>query len=193
MARILSRNEPRTSNHNQNINFNQQEELIMTHDLPSDHLNAIGVLTRREVEARILTPLLEALSDEFGKPRILEVTRQVIANIARQQGEQLAVSMGGCTLAHFAASMEAWKKDDAMQMDILEQTETCFAFNVRRCRYAEMYRALGVPELGTLLSCSRDFTLVEGFNPAIHLQRTQTIMEGAEYCDFRFHLEEGRS
>ena len=27
-----------------------------------------------------------------------------------------------------------------------------------------------------------------GFNPAIELTRTQTIMEGAPFCDFRFRL-----
>jgi hypothetical protein len=49
-----------------------------------------------------------------------------------------------------------------------------------------MYRALGLAELGSSLSCQRDFSLIEGFNPAIQLTRTQTIMEGAPFCDFRF-------
>jgi hypothetical protein len=51
-----------------------------------------------------------------------------------------------------------------------------------------MYRALGIPEVGALLSCNRDFSLVEGFNPAVTLTRTQTVMEGAPHCDFRFEL-----
>jgi hypothetical protein len=51
-----------------------------------------------------------------------------------------------------------------------------------------MYRALGIPEIGALLSCNRDFSLVEGFNPAVKLTRTQTVMEGASHCDFRFEL-----
>ncbi len=35
-----------------------------------DTLNeAIGVLTRREVEARILAPVIEALGDEFGRDK----------------------------------------------------------------------------------------------------------------------------
>lgn len=55
-----------------------------------------------------------------------------------------------------------------------------------RCRYAEMYRSLGIPEVGVLLSCNRDFSLVEGFNPDVQLTRTQTIMQGASPCDFRF-------
>jgi hypothetical protein len=31
-----------------------------------DSLNSIGVINRREIEARIVSPLLEALGDEFG-------------------------------------------------------------------------------------------------------------------------------
>ena len=71
-------------------------------------------------------------------------------------------------------------------MDVLRQDTERFDFNVTRCRYAEMYRALGIPEVGALLSCNRDFALIEGFNSHVKLRRTQTIMEGAPHCDFRF-------
>jgi L-2-amino-thiazoline-4-carboxylic acid hydrolase len=57
---------------------------------------------------------------------------------------------------------------------------------VTRCRYAEMYRALGIPELGEVLSCQRDAALIEGFNPGVTLERTHTIMQGAATCDFRY-------
>ena len=39
-----------------------------------------------------------------------------------------------------------------------------------------------------MLSCNRDFALIEGFNPTVKLERTQTIMEGATHCDFRYSL-----
>ncbi|HSC72405.1 MAG TPA: L-2-amino-thiazoline-4-carboxylic acid hydrolase, partial [Candidatus Methylomirabilis sp.] len=52
-----------------------------------------------------------------------------------------------------------------------------------------MYRALGIPELGAVLSCGRDYALGDGFNPDLQLTRTQTIMEGAPFCDFRYRLE----
>jgi hypothetical protein len=96
--------------------------------------------------------------------------------------------MGAADMPHFAVSLENWKKDGALEMEVLEQTGEKFAFNVRRCRYAEMYRALGIPELGKLLSCNRDASLIEGFNPDIRLTRTQTIMEGAAFCDFRYEI-----
>lgn len=156
--------------------------------MSEDTLNMIGVLTRREIEARIIAPLLEAFSDEMGGKRVLEITQQVIQRVAREQGEALARLAGGCTLAHFARSLEAWERGDARQTSIVEENEKRLVFNVRRCRYAEMYTELGIPELGKILSCTRDFTLIEGFNPDIHLTRTQTIMEGAAYCDFDYEV-----
>ena len=156
---------------------------------PPDNLNSVGVLIRREIEARLLAPMIEALSKEFGRERVLEVARGTIVDIARRQGTQLADNLGGGTLEHLAAALESWQAGDAMQMDILEQTDIKFSFNVRRCRYAEMYQSLGIPELGVLLSCNRDQALIEGFNPAITLSRSQTIMEGASFCDFRYELK----
>ena len=156
---------------------------------PPDQLNNLGVLNRREIEARILAPLLQALGEEFGSRRVLEVARRVVIDIARQQGAALVGTMGGSNLPQFAASLENWKKSGALEIEVLEQNETRFSFNVRRCRYAEMYRSLGISELGSLLSCNRDAALIEGFNPDIKLTRTQTIMEGAPFCDFRYDLK----
>ena len=151
----------------------------------------IGVLTRREVEARILLPVVEAFASEFGREKVLKVLSATIVGIARQQGEQLRRAMGGDAISHFADSMAAWKRDNALEIEVLEQSEAVFNFNVTRCRYADMYRDLGIPELGAVLSCDRDFALVEGFNPRITLSRSQTIMTGAPCCDFRYRLNPG--
>ena len=155
---------------------------------PADYMNAVGLLNRREIEVRLLAPLLNALCTEFDRERVWEIARKVILDIARQQGTQLATSMDSNDLEHFADVQETWKKDNAIQTEVLELTHKKFSFNVYRCRYAEMYQHLGVPELGKMLSCDRDFALIEGFNPLIQLTRTQTIMEGADICDFRFEM-----
>ena len=158
---------------------------------PPDYMNEVGLLNRREIEARLLAPLLKALGAEFGMEKVREITQHVILETARQQGVQLAHSLKANDLEHFAVVQEGWKKDNAIQTEVLELTERKFSFNVFRCRYAEMYHHLGIPELGTMLSCQRDFALIEGFNPKIKLTRTQTIMEGADICDFRFEQEPG--
>jgi len=156
-------------------------------ELPPDHLNQlIGVLTRREVEARLLAPLVAALETEFGEERVLRVLRETIVAIARRQGADLVQAVGGDSLAHFRESFAHWTRGKALEIEVVEEGEQIFAFNVTRCRYAEMYRELGILRLGPILSCSRDFALIEGFNPRIRLARTQTLMEGAPHCDFRY-------
>lgn len=162
--------------------------------VPEDNLNAkIGVLTRREVEARILAPMLDAIGEAFGRERVLEVMRETIVKITKKQGAELAGFMGGVTFQHFADSLRFWTMDDALGIDVIEQTEEVFSFNVTRCRYAELYEKLGIRDLGTALSCARDYALIEGFNPDVSLKRTQTIMEGAPHCDFRYCLKKGKS
>ena len=157
--------------------------------MPSDiELNAIGVLKRRAIEARIVAPLLEALGKEFGEARVREVARDVIAGIARDQGKALAKAAGDNSVEAFAASLDRWTADDALTMEMVDTTPGHLAFNVTRCRYAEMYRELGIPELGAVLSCNRDATLIEGFNPEVRFTRTQTLMGGAACCDFRYEL-----
>lgn len=158
---------------------------------PPDTLNDIGVLKRREIEARILAPLVDALAAEFGRDRVLRIAKTVITRIAREQGRALADRMRGNTLAHLAKSQADWLKGDALTIEVLRADDTAYDYDVTRCRYAEMYRALGIPELGAVLSCGRDFALGEGFNRDLTLSRTQTIMEGAARCDFRYRMKPG--
>ncbi len=161
----------------------------MAADLPPDTLNDIGVLKRREIEARILAPIIEAFAEEFGRERVVELVKRVIVGTAKQQGAGLAEQMGGNGLEVFAQTKTNWVKGDALTVDVLQSNEAAYDFNVTRCRYAELYRALGIPELGAVLSCGRDAALGAGFNPDLTLTRTQTIMEGAPYCDFRYRLK----
>jgi len=153
-------------------------------------LNRIGVLQRREIEARILAPVLEALGQAFGKEAVLDITSRTIADIARQQGQELAEQIGNSDLPAFAHGIDPWSQNGALELRVLNQTESQFDFNVTRCRYAELYRELGMAELGAILSCNRDAAFVEGFNSAIHLDRSQTILQGATHCDFRFSKRE---
>lgn len=152
-------------------------------------LNAIGVLKRRTIEAKVLGPVIEAMAAEFGRERVLEVTRRVISGIAREQGAALAAAAGGDSIAQFAGTLDRWTADDALRIEVVEQSAEAFGYNVTRCRYAEMYRELGIPELGAVLSCQRDGALIEGFNPSVQLTRTQTLMGGASHCDFRYRLQ----
>ena len=146
----------------------------------------LSLLAQREVEAKIVGPIVRGFIAELGPERALEVVREVVRELARDRGAELARAVGEASLAAFSTDIDRWREGGALEIDFLERTPERLSFNVTRCRYAEMYRALGLADLGGSLSCQRDFALVEGFNPAIHLTRTQTLMEGASHCNFRF-------
>lgn len=61
--------------------------------------------------------------------------------------------------------------------------------NIHRCGIHKFLSAHRTPELTQLL-CRCDYYMVEHFLPkGVKLIRTQTIAEGAKYCDFRYHLQ----
>ena len=53
----------------------------------------------------------------------------------------------------------------------------------------DFFRQLGEPELGAVLLCESDLHVAEVGSPEVELTRTQTIMQGAGYCDFRYRLK----
>lgn len=157
-------------------------------DLPADTLNErVGVLTRREVEARILRPFVTVLSARYGADEVKAMLSEVVEAAATEVGE--AMNRGDGSLEAFAEAWEPWFRGGALETEILELTPEHWSFNVTRCRYAELYRSLGMAELGATLSCNRDAALIKGFDPDVRLERTQTLMEGKGYCDFRYRRE----
>jgi uncharacterized protein YciU (UPF0263 family) len=147
----------------------------------------IGVLLRRETEARILAPVIEALGAAFGREQVVGIVREVIVGLAREQGAALAAEYGDGPDA-FMETLQFWTRGGALEIEVLAQDGTRLDFDVTRCRYAEMYKALGIEDLGATLSCNRDYAMVEGFNPGARLERDQTILGGAACCTFRYRF-----
>ena len=138
----------------------------------------LSLLEQRKLEARVLVPVIQAFEKEFGKERTHEIVRRVVADIARKSGEEFGKVSEGQPLDKVRAIVPVFSRDDALEMEVVRDSETSYDFDVVRCRFAEFYHEMGVPELGVLLSCSRDFALTEGVSPDLELRRTQTIMEG---------------
>ncbi len=153
----------------------------------------IGILTRRETEARILIPVIQALGEEFGREAVIRTVSNTIVKIARDQGRELACLMEGNTAEDFKSALAFWTKDNALEIKMKSSTDNQLRFDVTRCRYAEMYKALGAADLGAVFSCNRDGALIAGFNPDAVMTRTKTIMAGDEVCDFVYTFPEPES
>jgi hypothetical protein len=147
----------------------------------------MAMLDRRRIEAGILMHVYETLMASHGR----EVAQRTIAAAVRQsaieQGREMAAAAGGETsLETFIARQEPWLRGGSLEIEVRERSATRYRFDVTRCRYAEMYRDMGLGEIGHLLSCQRDGTFCEGYDRNLKLRRTQTIMQGASHCDFDY-------
>ena len=149
----------------------------------------MDVIDRRRIEAMVLGPMLRAFQTEFGVEKTNEIASTVITKLAREQGAEFAKGIGANGLEDYAANKDAWRRQGALEVDIVESDSDRYSFDVTRCKYAEIYTEMGYGDLGAIFSCTRDFEFVAGFNPSVNLERTQTIMEGASHCDFRYSVE----
>jgi hypothetical protein len=152
----------------------------------------ITLLQRRKIQAEVLIPMVQAFQRAIGKQRANEIAREVIIELARKDGARLAQQFGD-DLPGMEKVSGVWAAGGTLDIQPIGKSADRLDFNVTRCQFAEFYKELGLPELGYLFHCNRDFALVEGFSSSLTLKRTQTIMQGASHCDFRFvRKDEGR-
>jgi hypothetical protein len=147
----------------------------------------MAMLERRRIEAGILKHVYETLKASHGATVAAATIAAAVRDASIEQGKSVAAAVDGKTsLQTFVDSMEPWLRGGALTIDIKEQTAQRYRFDVKACKYAEMYRAMGLGDIGHLLSCQRDGTFCEGYDRKLQLKRTQTIMQGASHCDFDY-------
>ena len=148
------------------------------------------ILEIRRIEANITKPIYEEMVIELGEEKARQILTTAINKDAVRQGTELAASTDlPNNLETFGSLMGRWSKGDALTKEPVHTSETRLEFNVTRCKYAETYAEMGLSHIGAILSCGRDGSLCEGYNPEVTLTRTQTIMSGATHCDFRFKID----
>ena len=151
---------------------------------------AIPIIERRRIEAQILGNVHQVLESRYGTDVADAVIGEAVSRSAIQQGQTFAAELDHKPDFHdFAAILPNWTAGGSLEIEPLGVSDEALAFDVTRCRYAEMYREMGLGRIGHLLSCNRDGDFCVGYNPDMKLTRTQTIMQGAERCDFRYRME----
>jgi hypothetical protein len=146
----------------------------------------ISHLQRRRIEGRVLVPFIDEACKRFGDQAARELVAAVIRQLAVEDGHRWGEAYGRDLTSLKKVAEEVWGGGGSLDVEIVAANGDRLDFNITRCRYAEFYKELGLAELGYLIHCNRDHAMVEGFNSDLALTRTQTVMEGASHCDFRF-------
>ncbi len=146
-------------------------------------------IEKRAIEALAIAPVIRAMSQRIGKDEALAMLKEINEQEAFERGQNMVKVDEKNGIEGLINEVDSWGEGGVWEMEVLEQTSTTYFFNVHRCPYYEKYRELGLDEFGVQLSCCRDEPFARGFNPRLKLMRSKTIMEGADYCDFRYFLQ----
>lgn len=139
------------------------------------------ILEATKIQARAVIPIVKALEKELGKVRAHEIVGKAIAESYVQYREKRGFDLD----SHPRVEQETGL-DFPIEREVVEDTESSFGFNITGCQFAEYFRVIGEPEIGALMTCGVDFAAEAKMRPGWTFRRTQTRMQGAPHCDFRW-------
>jgi len=143
------------------------------------------ILEATKIQAKAVIPIVKAMEEELGKERAHAIVGKAIAGNYVQWRDKRG----------FEPDSHPNSDDDngpafPVEKEVVENTETAYGHNITGCAFADYFRKIGEPEIGALMTCGVDFAAEEHMRPGWEFTRTQTRMQGAAYCDFRWRLRD---
>jgi hypothetical protein len=89
----------------------------------------------------------------------------------------------------FAMEKRVFESSHSHVFEIKEQTPTSYREKTLACIFAKVCRDLDAAGLGYVMFYATDFPLARVFNPRLLLERTKTLMQGDDCCDFHYVWE----
>lgn len=160
-----------------NAGFNTPNLIRQAHTYEALHLffDALALLT-------------ETLFDLYGKQGELIAYDALLAEFTERQPNTVEITdFMDRRAARFSTTPDVADIFSAgLEVDLIYSSEREVITQVRECEWAR-YFSERHPRVGYLIACSRDNAAYVSFNKRIRLQRTSTLMEGGDYCDFRVY------
>lgn len=145
----------------------------------------LTMLERITIQMEYAVPLIRDLQKVLGE----EVVTAALAQRIKDQTEEAKKSGAVLDdLSDMAPGVETYAAGDALDYDIVRADKDHFDMNVTGCRYAKMMEKMGAQDIGHHLICGIDYPMAEQMGTT--LKRTQTCMQGATHCDFRYSRRE---
>jgi hypothetical protein len=134
---------------------------------------------KRKIQMEYVVPLVKDLQEILGEGVVL----QALEELGRRRYER-ASPRAQIDVSQIEPMLEIYAAGGSLDYDLIASSDDAFDINITGCRYAEMMEELGGREFGHLLICNGDF--VGAREMGLELERTQTRMQGADHCDFRY-------
>jgi hypothetical protein len=150
----------------------------------------LSLLDKTRIQAQVLVPVLHTLRAELGKAKADALVTQALSAWSKKLFTDLADGVQGSPRRKWEAIQGVFGEISGreVEFEVLHRDEEALDIDVTHCRFAEFFRAMGEPDLGALLICVADFDIVASGEGEVSLERTQTIMQGAPSCTFRYRF-----
>lgn len=153
----------------------------------------VPFLEQVKIQAQVLVPILKEFQKELGKEKVNEIVTRAIDPVYRQLGVDFWTHVPGSPTDKLRAAGVMFatpdEKGNAIEIHEVKKTDSDYDINVTHCRYAEFYKELGDPQLGSLLICGIDPPMTAGYGGKVTLRRDRTIMKGDKQCEFHWHVK----
>ena len=148
----------------------------------------LSLLDKTRIQAQVLVPVLRALRTELGREKAAAIVKEALRGWSKELFAVIGDGVDGSPRRKWAAMQGALNDASAreVEFEILRHDKESLDIDVTRCRFAEFFRALGEPELGTLLICDTDVDIASVGAGEVDLDRADTLMRGGPRCTFRY-------
>jgi predicted ArsR family transcriptional regulator len=151
----------------------------------------ISLLDKTKIQAQVLVPVLRAVRDELGRDKADAIVQQALRDWSKQLFAAIGEDIEGSAKRKWATMHSALAAVTERDVDVTmhRHDKEALEFDVTRCRFAEFFRAVGEPDLGALLVCATDIDIAAAGSREVSFDRTQTLMQGAPSCTFRYKFD----
>jgi len=151
---------------------------------------SISLLEKVRIQAQVLLPVMRAMRGEMGREKADALVRDALREWSKQLFADIGSGIEGSPGRKFAKMNGALAEvtEREVTFDMHRDDREAREFDITSCRFAEFFHALGEPELGALLICHVDADIADAGGDAVSFRRTQTLMQGAPCCDFRYRF-----
>src|SRR5215472_19354375 len=116
----------------------------------------IPIIEQAKIQAQILVPLVKTLQAELCEERANALVRRTLGDVYRRYGEEFWRTKNEKNLGKIMASaFKTYAREDALDYEVIGQSQDAFAVDVTGCRYAESTRSWASPSLDSCWSAVR--------------------------------------
>lgn len=139
--------------------------------------------------ATVLAIAYHVLSLFVGREKAAQKFKQVCFKIGTwYQAKRIPELKEGESFSKFIEDYERALPVPKMKGSVIkEKTDYVYSFEIHYCPWAKYAKAFRIVEVAKGF-CESDFEFIEKYQPRIKLEVEHSIMEGYDYCDFKFSL-----